>query len=138
MKRWKFLPHTADVRLYVEADTLEELYSAAVLAMNEILREDSCSDDSEYGTQEELSIKSFDSTTLFIDFLSDVLTLSHQLKALFCKVEMISLDNNQLEARIYGKKVPEFHDDIKAVTYHEAEVKINKNGNWESIVIFDI
>jgi len=29
-------------------------------------------------------------------------------------------------------------EDIKAVTYHEAEVKKKKDGIWETMLIFDI
>ena len=38
----------------------------------------------------------------------------------------------------HGFDIEEFDDDIKAVTYHEAEVRKNGKGNLETYMIFDI
>lgn len=62
-----------------------------------------------------LELASLDISSLLIDFLSTILTLSYENKAIFC-----------------------FDKDIKAVTYHEAEVKKNDQGKYETTIVFDI
>jgi SHS2 domain-containing protein len=43
-----------------------------------------------------------------------------------------------LEATVYGRKVSGFKEDVKAVTYHEADITENEEGCLETVVVFDI
>ncbi len=145
MKIYKLLPHTADTRLYVEASTLPELFETALKGMSDIIKKTQksyyalYSDRSKvYNVLKEVKIESPDITSLLIDFLSEILTYSQEEKAVFRKADIKKLTDTILEAEIFGEKVDEFDEDIKAVTYHEAEVRKNKRGNWEVTIIFDI
>lgn len=143
MKSYKLLSHTADIRLKVEGDTLPELFSAALLGMSGILKPDFCQKSAESRRAHfplvcEISISSPDATALLVDFLSEALTFSCEKKAVFCQVEFAEITDNSLRAKIYGGKVNKFDEDIKAVTYHEAEIKKNKKGNLETVIVFDI
>lgn len=138
MKSYKLLSHTADVRLKVEGDTLEELFTAALEGMAEIVKKGICRKRQAPSLKQRILVSSPNITALLIDFLSEVLTLSHENKAVFCRAEFSKLATNELEAEISGLKVGEFDEDIKAVTYHEAEIKKNPQGNFETIIIFDI
>jgi SHS2 domain-containing protein len=139
MQEYKILEHTADVRLLVKGKTLHDLFTAALAGMNEIMgnkKNGRITDDLD--RVRELSIVSLDTTGLLIDFLSEVLTISHQENTIFPLAEFLRLDDNSLEGWIFGRKVREFKEDIKAVTYHEAEVRRNEQGELETIIIFDI
>jgi len=48
------------------------------------------------------------------------------------------LTETEIEVKVFGRKVEEFEEDIKAVTYHEAEVKKNEKGEYETMLVFDI
>jgi SHS2 domain-containing protein len=133
-----FLPHTADIRVRIEADSLEDLFLAGVTAMNEVLMGRFCDEENLVDVEETIETDSIDTTALLIDFLSDVLTLCHSEKALFCKLNVSAISPTRIRAKVGGTKVDGFHDDIKAVTYHEAEVVQNEKGWWETMVIFDI
>ncbi|SCP97670.1 SHS2 domain-containing protein [Anaerobium acetethylicum] len=85
-----------------------------------------------------LNIDSADTTALLIDFLSEVLTESNIEYRIFDKLELQELKENHLTAVLYGKSVDRFDTDIKAVTYHEADVKINRKGYYETVIVFDI
>ena len=136
MQRFEYLPHIADIRVKVESDTLEGLFHSSLQAMNGIiLNKDIIS--SERFTKE-IKLKAIDTTILLVDFLSDVLTESHTEKALFTEMEILKLSDTAIEARISGYTLPKFDEDIKAVTYHEAEVIRNEMGYWETMLIFDI
>jgi len=136
MKHYEIVPHTADVGLRVEGTTLEELFNAALQGMSQIIASGTC--ELKNDVQIDVSLSSNDATSLLIDFLSDILTQSHVKKVVFCRVEFKILHEKELCARVYGVNVKHFDEDIKAVTYHEADVCKNKLGNWETMIIFDI
>ncbi len=138
MRSHQLLPHTADVRLQVEASTLPELFIAALEGMNELINKRASKETSDFTIKKKIILSSADITTLLIDFLSEILTLSHKEGAVFSRVIFSKLNNKSLQAIIRGGQVDTFDEDIKAVTYHEAEVKKNKQGNWETVVVFDI
>lgn len=143
MKSYEFISHTADVRLKIKGDSLEELFLAALQGMGNLIKKNICSDESIQNSKEEvlkekIEVVAPDLTSLLIDFLSEVLTASQVNKVVYCKVKFEKIDHNNIKAIIYGTMVENFDEDIKAVTYHEAEVKKNNEGLWETIIIFDI
>ena len=137
MKTFKISPHTADVRLELSASNLEKLFCVAIEGMAEIIKPGCCSSPKTQITQE-LAVQSMDTTTLLIDFMSDVLAQTHINKAIFCKAIFHELTEKSLRATIFGQPVESFDEDIKAVTYHEAEVVKNAQGNYETMIVFDI
>ena len=140
MKRFEIIPHTADTRLFLEGTTPKEFFEVALEGLAEILSPGSCEKNRKKKMDMEryLSIFSDDITPLLIDFLSEVLTRSYLNKVVFCKVDFLVLEEKVLKAKILGVRASEITEDVKAVTYHEAEVVINKNGNFETVVVFDI
>jgi SHS2 domain-containing protein len=135
----EYLPHTADVRMKIRAKSLGDLFVTGLEGMNKLLKEGFCRQKSNFSKSHRIHIQSNDMTLLLIDFLSEVLTYTHSEKSIFCKVEIIDLKLHEIEVFIYGMSVNDgFDEDIKAVTYHEAEVLQTKDGDWETVVIFDI
>jgi SHS2 domain-containing protein len=132
------LPHTADLRLHLQADSLEELFAAGVEALQQQLQPAGCQGGGPYPLRHALQLQSVDTTVLLVDFLSEVLTLSHEEKAVFCVLEIQQLNETAIAAQIAGRPADGFAEDIKAVTYHEAEVRQNEAGKWETMLIFDI
>lgn len=137
MKKFEVLPHVADLRLRVEGSTQEELFCAAIEGMAKIMLPD-FKLTNDFILKSKIEISAIDSTALLIDLLSEVLTLSHMNKAIYTNVRFESIMPNSLRATIFGNSVEAFSEDIKAVTYHEAEIKKNKVGNFETIIVFDI
>lgn len=85
-----------------------------------------------------LSIKAADRTALLIDFLNEVLSIVEINREIYTDVVWQNLSENSLTAEFIGKSVAGFQKDIKAATYHEAEVRRNARGNWETTIVFDI
>ena len=134
-----FYPHTADVRLKVTGGTRGDVFRLALEAMAELMKENFCRTGKEdFFREEKLELKSIDGTSLLVDFLSEVLTLSHINKSIYCEVIFVALTETEIRASVRGKATDRFDKDIKAVTYHEAELKINEKGQWESILVFDL
>ncbi|KDR93958.1 SHS2 domain-containing protein [Peptoclostridium litorale DSM 5388] len=137
MKTYSFLAHKCDIRLKVEADSLENLFHAALEGMNCIIKGDETPlKGKDHGIV--VDIDSVDVTALLIDFLSEVLLETHTEYAVFDKLEVLELNENHCKARLFGDRVDGFDEDIKAVTYHEADVRQNRKGYYESVIVFDI
>jgi SHS2 domain-containing protein len=138
MKRFRLLPHTADVRMCITADSLKDLFNVGITGMAEVIRPGFCQDPKGEELQCNLMIESIDKTTLLIDFLSEVLSLGHAKKALFCRVEWLSFGESKIVARIFGHRIDRIDEDIKAVTYHDADIFQKEDNSWECTIIFDI
>ncbi len=132
------MAHPADIRMQVEGETLAELFEAAALGMGEILVPGICMGNRSGEIISEIALSAPDVTALLIDFLSEILTRSCEERIIFCRADFMKIEETTIAAKIYGKKVQKFEEDIKAVTYHEAEVKKDENGKWKTMVIFDI
>ncbi|AHM56820.1 hypothetical protein EAL2_c15250 [Peptoclostridium acidaminophilum DSM 3953] len=137
MRRYSYLEHICDIRLKVEADSMEELFKAALDGMNSIIAGGAAEGLPE-SFERRICVESMDYTCLLVDFLSEVLLLTHSHYNIFSRIEIESLSSSRLEAVLHGRRVEEFDEDIKAVTYHEAEVVKNSQGNYESVIVFDI
>ncbi|MFZ5845140.1 MAG: archease, partial [Patescibacteria group bacterium] len=87
---------------------------------------------------EEISLRATDQTTLLIDFLSEIVGRAYTQKAVFTRVVFAELNPTNLKAKISGVKVRQFDEDIKAVTYHEANIVKNNQGAYETTVVLDI
>ena len=139
MGRYIFLPHTADVCLSVEAETLEEIFILALEGMNRLMN-------TQYEKhllpspflQEKISFTSLDSASLLIDFLSEVLTLSYIHKSIFHTIDELTIQDSTLIATLSGHPIIQIEKEIKAVSYHGATVSCNKDGLLETTIIFDI
>jgi len=134
---YEFLQHTADVRLKVIGNSLEDVFSDALQGLMELVKPGldvaSCPI-----VKHNLQIESPDRTALLIDFLSEVLFFSHTHNAIYTKVVFSKLTETEIHADIEGVEVDGFEEDVKAVTYHEANLRTNEEGKWETMVIFDI
>ena len=126
--------HTADVRLLVKGTTVEELYADAMRGMFAIMR----------GTvgsaqiiRHRIEIDSVDRTALLVDLLSDILTRSHLNREMYDRATFEKLTDTEAIVNVVGYSPANFEQDVKAVTYHEADVRY-ENGMWSTTLVFDI
>ncbi len=138
MKTIEYHQHIADLRLRIESDALDELFEAGLKGMSHVLKKDFCNGFTEFEIEYSLNVQAADITRLLVDFLSEVLTQSYIETVVFCELEVLELNENTLVATVRGNKTDSFDEDIKAITYHEADVQKNPQGNWETFLIFDI
>jgi SHS2 domain-containing protein len=138
MRTYKLLLRTVGIQLYVEADTLEELFKGALNGFADIVKKGSC--DIKIETKSKvIKINSFDFTSLLVDFLSEVLQYSLEEGTIYCRVKILKIENKTLEAEIYGRIAEGgFDENIKGIKCSEAEIKKNEKGNWEVTILFDI
>lgn len=87
---------------------------------------------------EDVSFESMDYNTLLVDFLGGVLSRSDNHNAVFLETKFKEFSELKAEGKIYGVKVGDFAKNIKAISFHEVEVKEVSPGKWESILVFDV
>ena len=146
-EKFEVLEHTADLRLKVFGSSPKELFKNALYAMAYIQKPDIV-EQSTVGkiigrirgrrADDSVAIESMDYNTLLVDFLSEVLSRSDTQNAVFFDIKFTEFSELKIEGKIYGIKVDDFSKNIKAVTYHEIDIKETEPGKWESILVFDI
>lgn len=134
----EYLPHTADVRMLIQAESLPKLFSAGLKGMSNILKEGICDHTFKFNSKKTIKVSAADDTNLLVDFLSEVLSQTYANKIIYCKVHILSFTQQTIIADIFGVPVDVFDEEIKAVTYHEAHVSKTSGKQWETYIIFDI
>jgi SHS2 domain-containing protein len=131
---YEILQHTADVRLRVTASSLEELFADALRGLMEVM-----------GTPvgahsvrpESIELESVDLTALLVDFLNEALVRAVVHRRAFTGASFASLGETHLSATLTSVPAASFDEDVKAVTYHEAEVRRSGEG-WTTMLVLDI
>jgi len=134
---YEILEHTADIRLKISGDTFGELLSEGLRGIISLLRGEDA--ETEEGIiKRNLVVSAPDRAALLVEFLSKALSFSHVHKEIYSKVIFRELSETSAQAVLYGFQVPKFDKDVKAVSYHDAEVKEGKNSRLEAILVLDI
>jgi SHS2 domain-containing protein len=135
------LQHTADIRIRVVAPTREALFTEAVEALMEAMRPTpprslaDARDDMSHA-RDDVIVEAPDLTSLLVDFLGEVLLRCHIRREAYT-VARISLTHTTATATLEARAVEGFEDDVKAVTYHEADVRETDNG-WTTTLVLDV
>lgn len=87
-------------------------------------------------SEREIVITFLDREQLLVKFLSEVLFFIEQENLAFTEYH-ISLDQDRLKARLRGYPVRSLEKAIKAVTYHNLEVRQTERG-YEAYIVFDV
>ena len=137
-KTYHLIDHTADFGIQVFGTDSRELFSNAALAlfdviteMDELIGDDSC----------DITASGEDWSDLMINWLREILYLWNGREMLVKSVQVLSLSEHNISAKIYfDAYLPDRHTiktEIKAVTYHQIQVKRSPSG-WKAQIIFDI
>lgn len=134
---YQFLDHTTDIRVKITNDTLEGLFSDALECLMTLMAPGE-HETTQGNVTRVVVTDSSDITALLVDFLNECLTFSHLHHEVYSSVQFDTIVQERLTAKLVGAAVDGFAEDIKAVTYHEAEVKRTAKGTWEGRLVFDI
>lgn len=132
---YEILEHTADLKIRAYGKDLPELFSYLLRGMFESCQPNLM--DETLAVSREIAIKNSNLESLLVDFLNEALYLSDVNNEAYFEAEFEKLIETELIGKIKGRKVKNLGVEIKAVTWHELEIK--KGGNsWQVTVIFDI
>ena len=129
---YEILHHTADIRLRVTASTLEELFADALLGLMSVMGTPA------HGAHaEDIALDSVNVTALLVDFLNEALVRALVQRRLFTGASFATLGETHLAGTLTSAPAEELDEDVKAVTYHEAEVRRDGDG-WTTMLVLDI
>ena len=139
---YKFLDHTADIAVDVEADALEELFIASANSWRDSISDDKNSISTE---RRSLVLSEDDLEILLVSFLTELnfiyqfeswlmdslnhLQISHKNESWYLGAEILGHKFNQNEVNLKAE--------IKAITYHQMEIK-ERGGKFSTRIVFDI
>ncbi|MFW6160960.1 MAG: archease [Acidobacteriota bacterium] len=138
MKKFRYLPHTGDIKFQARGASLEEAFSNAALAF--------CSLMWDPGTIEEklepkVQVKGKDLEQLLVSFLEEILFLFETKGLVFKRADNLRIKKEKnlhsLDCILKGderKEKYEITGEIKAITYNEMKIKSNKTVSIEVVV----
>jgi SHS2 domain-containing protein len=138
MKRFEILDHTADIGIIVYGEDLKALFENAgeaffhlITDMKRVRR----------SVRRRIEIGKESLERLMVDWLSELLYLHDVEYLLFREFKIESVGEDGLRAMVRGepfqKGVHVIKTEVKAVTYHQIEVR-KENGRWRAQIIFDL
>ena len=140
--KYNYLDHTADIAVDIEASTVEELFIGAAFALQETICE---GNENNSTVEKEINLSDALIEILLVSFLSELNYLFQSENWKFSSIHEIKIRNVDqawnLNAKIGGYKfdrtMMKLKSEIKAVTYHQMEVK-EVNGIFSTKIVFDI
>ena len=138
MKRFEILDHTADIGLIVYGENLKTLFENAGEAFFRLITD---LKKVRRRVEKRVEIKGEDLKRLMVDWLSELLYFHDVENLLFKGFKVESVGENGLKAVVKGEPFQEgvhvIKTGVKAVTYHQIEVRKEKRG-WRAQIIFDL
>ena len=139
-KQYEVVDHTADWALRIWGRDLADLFHHAALGMNSLMIGDTSTNSAQavpLTTSRTLTLDTFDQETLLVDWLSELAYLAEMEQLVFPAITLTNVRPTHLDAQILGGPVPELVKHIKAVTYHNLEIKETTSG-LEATIVFDV
>ena len=132
---FKEIEHTADRALKIYGSNLQELLLNAAGGMNSLLAR-------EYNAvspQEEKSVEldAIDPESLLVEWLSELAYWAETELLVFHRFELHSVSPTHVKATVYGSRVAQLDNHIKAVTYHNLKI-LQTDAGLTATVVFDV
>lgn len=141
MKRYEFLPHTADVAVKVYGGSLKELFTSAALAMFSILVTKKKNRAKVALKEIHIKKKAELLEDLLKAWLDELLFHFSTEGRVLHRIKSLDVEEGAFEAKVllecFDRESYEMKDEIKAVTYHELKVERVRN-RWQAHIIFDV
>jgi SHS2 domain-containing protein len=135
---YTLLNHTADLGIKVRGGDLRNLFESAGRALMHLMVRGKIPGKTR---SLKISVSGEDLADLMVRWLGEILYLFSGENLVVTAIDMGSVSSSRLEATLqtvpFEPEIHEVFNEIKAVTYHQIEVK-EKGNHWEARVIFDV
>jgi SHS2 domain-containing protein len=132
---YRWVDHTAELELRVEAPTEEGIFEEALAALGGLLSERAAQDGDERA-RFEIDASAPDRATLLAEWLSELVYLVETEGFIPERVEELTLSADALHATASGRRGSPPHL-VKAVTYHRLALE-QRDGAWRARVVLDV
>jgi len=135
---YRFLPHTADIRVAIEAPGFEQLLAEATVVVRGLLAGTGRVEERE---ERRLTVRGADPTEVFLRYLQELLYLFETEGFLPATVDTDRFAGTEAVIRVSGEvSDPARHEhqpEVKAVTRHGLTV-VRGDVGWRAEVVFDV
>ena len=135
---YSLFSHTADLGMSVNGHSCEELFMNAGLAFSELLVDNKAP---KINHKLKISLHGNDLPDLMVRWLSEILYLFEGERVVVTEIFINVINRNNLISTLsvmnFDNRYHEVVREIKAVTYHQIEVK-EEDGIWTARIIFDL
>ena len=132
---FEVVAHTADWAIRVRGADLAQLLSSAAYGMSSLLVDDL--DALAVDEERKITVEGFDRESVLVEWLSELAYLAERDGLVFRQFDVHTATPEVVRATVRGAHVAQMHKHIKAVTYHNLEVKESGAG-LETEIVFDV
>jgi SHS2 domain-containing protein len=144
MKRFEEIPHTADWSFRAFGKDLRELFENAAFAIFALeggtsrdLERDAQAREHANETARVVAVRAMDYESLLVNWLTELLWLQESHHETYQRFHIETLSPTALRAQVFGTPMTGLDKIIKAVTYHNLEIKQTREG-WQVVVVVDV
>lgn len=136
LKKFRYLPHTADIQFQAFGSTKAEVFENSALAMFNAMSHSKVKEK----LKRKIAVKGKDNESLLYNFLEELLFLFDSQYFFLSKIKNIRIEKNMLVAEVIGDKAGKYdiRTNVKAITYNEMIVKKLKPGLYVTQVVLDV
>lgn len=127
--------HTADWALRVWGEDWSALLRNAAEGMTWLMTGEQ--EENRSSVRRDIALSAPDRETLLVDWLSELAYLAEMELLVFSRIEVHEATAFALSATVHGGRATKLAKHIKAVTYHNLEVRKGPDGWWVTVV-FDV
>lgn len=135
----RFIEHTADVGIEVDAGNLVDLFLTAASGLFALLREnvEEATTAPPVAQARRVSLSAYDISGLMVAWLRELLFIHESTGLALHDAEFEVLNETRLDAVLRLIRAPLPAREIKAVTWHQLSVR-RQDDAWHARVIFDV
>ena len=135
MPRHRFVEHTGELEMYLEAPDFRSLLEEAARALADVMAEDAGGATTTAPEQVELTAP--DRESLLVDWLNELVYRADVGKRVYGEVHVARADDRHLEATLRGREPVSPRTAVKAATWHRLRVRDTLAG-LEATVVLDV
>jgi SHS2 domain-containing protein len=128
---YRFVEHTAELELQLEAGSPEELFLDALTAFAELVADEDGGEPAEY----EVELSAADRAGLLVQWLEELIFFA-ETRGFVPETAELELGESTLRAKLRGRRGDPSHL-VKAVTYHGLELVHDQN-RWRARLVLDV
>jgi len=134
IRRFEEVEHTADRALRISGRDLAELFANAALGMNSLMLTAVARRPS---IAKYIELEAIDAESLLVAWLSEFAFWAETESLLFTRFEFLRISATRLSAVVRGDRVGAFEKHVKAVTFHNLDIRAEAGG-LTTTVVFDV
>ncbi len=131
MYEWR--SHTAEVELYVRADSEHGVFAEALEAFGRLIELDSGGEPARRAVE----LEGRDRAALLVDWLEELIYLADTDSFVPDRAESLELRAEGLRAALAGRRT-DVDPLVKAATYHGLRFEQVQEGGWEATIVLDV